>query len=137
MGALDDPSSIILDGITEIASTLDYNWVACLINKESLIVEIVGSEIFQAGTTQLADSEINQVIERINTTDPIGVADTTEIYPVVQELIDLEPQLLVHPITRDGVKLGILIAGGKNGDDPQVSSHETKLMESISGMLGA
>lgn len=137
MGSLDDPSSIILDGITEIASTLDYNWVACLINSECPIAEIIGSEVIQAGTTQLADSEVDRVIERVLTTEPIAVADTTEIYPVVGELIDLEPQLLVHPIMRDGKKLGMLIAGGKNGDDPQVSSHETKLMESISGMLGA
>lgn len=137
MGSLNEPESIIIDGITEIASTLDYNWVACLINHESPIAQIIGTEIFQAGTTQLADSEIKQVVERIQTTDPIAVADTTEIYPVTHDLIDLEPQILVHPITRDGVTLGYLIAGGKNGDDPQVSSHETKLMESISGMLGA
>lgn len=137
MGSLNEPESIIIDGITEIASTLDYNWVACLINHESPIAQIIGTEIFQAGTTQLADSEINQVVERIQTTDPIAVADTTEIYPVTHDLIDLEPQILVHPISRDGVTLGYLIAGGKNGDDPQVSSHETKLMESISGMLGA
>ena len=54
MGSLNEPESIIIDGITEIASTLDYNWVACLINHESPIAQIIGTEIFQAGTTQLA-----------------------------------------------------------------------------------
>ena len=137
MGSLNDPSGIILDGITEIASTLDYNWVACVINKEHAIFEIIDTEVHQAGTTQLADSEIAQVLERIRTTDPLGMADTTEIYPVEDGTIDLKPQILVHPIKRDGEILALLIAGGKNGDDPQVSSHETKLLESISGMLGA
>ena len=137
MGALNEPSGIILDGISEIASTLDYNWVACVINDDHSIAEIFEEHLYQAGTTQLADSEISRVLDCVLNTEPLGTADTTEIYPVEQGLPDLEPQILMHPITRNGEQLGMLIAGGKNGDDPQVSSHETKLMESISGMLGA
>ncbi|MGV6814670.1 MAG: HD domain-containing phosphohydrolase [Phycisphaerales bacterium] len=137
MGSLDDPSEIIFDGITEIASTLDYNWVACVIDPDHEVSAVVSELVQQAGTTQLAPSEIDQVLEHIRTNKPMGVADTTEIYPVIDGILDLEPQILVHPIMRNHDRLGILIAGGKNGDDPQVSSHETKLMESISGMLGA
>ncbi|MBL4699232.1 MAG: HD-GYP domain-containing protein [Phycisphaerales bacterium] len=137
MGSLDDPSGIIFDGISEIAATLDYNWVACVINKEHAVSQVIDSTFHQAGITQLADSEIQQLLKHIETTEPLGVADTTAIYPVEPGMADLEPQILVHPITRDGEDLGFLIAGGKNGDDPQVSSHETKLLESISGMLGA
>ena len=137
MGALDDPGGIIHDGITEIASTLDYNWVACVLDPNHGASKVVEQRIQQAGTTQLAEGEINQVLAHISKNDPMGVADTTAIYPSMINFQDLEPQILVHPIQRNGEQLGVLIAGGKNGDDPQVSSHETKLMESISGMLGA
>ena len=137
MGSLNEPSGIIVDGITEIASTLDYNWVACVIQKDHAIAEIIGTQIEQAGTMKLDIAEIDDLLERIESTEPLAVADTTDIYPVGRELAELEPQILVHPIERNGEVLGMLIAGGKNGDDPQVSSHETKLMESISGMLGA
>ncbi len=86
---------------------------------------------------KLTPQENQRVLEHIKNTEPIGYADTTAIYSVPLEFYQLEPQILVHPLTRDGEELGFLIAGGKCGDDPQVSSHETKLMESISGMLGA
>lgn len=137
MGAIKDTTEIIKSGITEIASTLDYNWVACVINGEHDITNVLDQLIHQAGTTQLAESEIQQVLTQIRTTDPAGIADMTKIFPVTQTLLDLEPQILVHPIEHEGEEYGLLIAGGKNGDDPQVSSHETKLLESISGMLGA
>lgn len=138
MGALSEPCGIINDGIVEIAATLDYNWVACVINTEHAVFEVVGTELHQAGTMQLDDDQIAQVLDTIRNNEPLGKADTTEIYPVGRNMPGLEPQLLVHPIIRgDDQQLGFLIAGGKNGDDPQVSSHETKLMESISGMLGA
>lgn len=137
MGALHDLGGIIYDGITEIASTLDYNWVACVINKEHAIFEVVGEEVHQVGTAQYEQEKIDHILDVINNTDPIGVADSTRIYAVDRTIAELEPQLLVHPIERNGELLGNLIAGGKNGDDPQVSSHETKLLESISGMLGA
>jgi len=137
MGTLRDLGGIVHDGITEIASTLDYNWVACVVNKDHPVAEVIDSLIHQAGTLQLDDEQIKLVLGMIHDTDPLGRADETEIYPVGQCMAGLEPQLLVHPIERSGDRLGLLIAGGKNGDDPQVSSHETKLMESISGMLGA
>ncbi len=137
MGALNEPDGIILDGITEIASTLDYNWVACVINRDHEIQRVVKSPIHQAGTRALDEEEIERVLAHVRTSESMGRADTTEIFSVLAGFEDLEPQILVHPIERGGEQLGVLIAAGKNGDDPQVSSHETKLMESISGMLGA
>lgn len=137
MGSLREPAGIIQDGIEEIASTLDYNWVACIINEDQNITDVLNTTTLQAGELNLDESQLQSVLEFIKNFEPIGNADTTEIYPVVNGMLELEPQLLVHPIERNNESLGFLIAGGKNGDDPQVSSHETKLMESISGMLGA
>jgi HD-GYP domain-containing protein (c-di-GMP phosphodiesterase class II) len=137
MGALDEPEGIIDDGICEIAATLDYKWVACCIRDDVDVRAVIDKALFQSGMLMLSEEQTEQVLEHIRTSEPLGFADTTEIYSVPVELFDLEPQILVHPLTRDGEQLGFLIAGGKCGDDPQVSSHETKLMESISGMLGA
>lgn len=137
MGALDDPEGIIEDGICEIASTLDYSWVACCIRDETEARQVLSTDLYQSGMCKLTPQENQRVLEHIKNIEPIGYADTTAIYSVPIEFYQLEPQILVHPLTRDGEELGFLIAGGKCGDDPQVSSHETKLMESISGMLGA
>ncbi len=137
MGAFNEPAGIIDDGITEIAATLDYNWAACVIDSKHPISEVLDRHIFQAGTLELDKTQLELVINSVRNIEPIGLADATRIYHADPSLVELEPQILVHPIERNGEELGILIAGGKNGDDPQVSSHETKLLESISGMLGA
>jgi HD-GYP domain-containing protein (c-di-GMP phosphodiesterase class II) len=137
MGSLHDPGNIILDGITEIASTLDYNWVACVINKDHDSFHIIGQSYYQAGIHRLNDEQVKLLVDSLNTSEPIGAADSTKIFPVDSSFPELEPQLLMHPIERNGTQMGMIIAGGKNGDDPQVSSHETKLLESIAGMLGA
>jgi len=137
MGALHEPEGIIEDGICEIAATLDYSWVACCIRDDVEARAVLSNDLFQSGMCKLTQDETLEIIEHIKNTEPLGYADTTAIYSVPLKFSQLEPQLLVHPLTRDGEELGFLIAGGKCGDDPQVSSHETKLMESISGMLGA
>jgi HD-GYP domain-containing protein (c-di-GMP phosphodiesterase class II) len=137
MGALNEPEGIIEDGICEIAATLDYKWVSCCIHDDVDIRAVINTNRFQSGMCKLTDEQTQQILEHIASSDPLGFADTTQIYSVPVDFSELEPQILVHPLTRDGEELGFLIAGGKCGDDPQVSSHETKLMESISGMLGA
>ena len=137
MGALHEPAGIIEDGITEIAATLDYSWVACCLRDDSGIIEILDSTLFQAGMCVMSKEQAAEIIEFTQESEELGNADRVTIYPVPRGFDELQPQLLVHPIERDGEQLGFLIAGGKQGDDPQVSSHETKLIESISGMLGA
>lgn len=137
MGALHEPEGIIEDGICEIAATLDYKWVACCINEEHDVRQVLNTHLFQSGMCKLSAEDTKRIIEHVEQSEPLGYADTTAIYSVPVEFSELEPQILVHPMTRDGEHLGFLISGGKCGDDPQVSSHETKLMESISGMLGA
>lgn len=137
MGALHEPAGIIEDGITEIAATLDYRWAACCIKDDSDVRNVLDSTLQQAGMCAFDPTQIASIIGHIETTQPLGTADSTTIFAVPEGFEHLEPQLLVHPIERNGELLGFLIAGGKNGDDPQVSSHETKLMESIAGMLGA
>lgn len=137
MGALNEPEGIIEDGISEIAATHDFKWVACCIHEDHDVLAVLPQSFYQAGVCCFTDEQTTSILEHIESNEPLGFADTTEIYSVPLEFSDLEPQILVHPLTRDGVQLGFLIVGGKGGDDPQVSSHETKLMESISGMLGA
>jgi HD-GYP domain-containing protein (c-di-GMP phosphodiesterase class II) len=137
MGGFRESDEIVEEGIEEIASTLEYSWAACAFNENSKTMSILSSSVFQAGELELSDADFNVIIDHIKSSEPIGYADFTEIYAVPLKFDQLRPQILAHPMLRDGEQVGVLIAGGKLGDDPQVSSHETKLMESISGMLGS
>jgi HD-GYP domain-containing protein (c-di-GMP phosphodiesterase class II) len=46
-------------------------------------------------------------------------------------------QILVHPVMRAGKVVGVVFAGDKFGDDPQVSSYDIQLLEAAAGYLGA
>lgn len=46
-------------------------------------------------------------------------------------------QLVVQPILRGNYVIGVIVAGDKNGDDPHVSSYDTRLLESAAVYAGA
>jgi HD-GYP domain-containing protein (c-di-GMP phosphodiesterase class II) len=45
-------------------------------------------------------------------------------------------QVLLQPIENEGEIVGVLLAGGKGGDDPALSSFETQLVEATAGFVG-
>lgn len=62
--------------------------------------------------------------------------------PVIAGFVDgmppsAGPQIVLQPITRKDRPVGLLMAGTKGGEDPQVSSYDTRLLESASGYLSA
>ncbi len=46
-------------------------------------------------------------------------------------------QVLVQPIVKDGIPFAAILAGGKRGSDPCVSSWDIQLIESAAGFLGS
>jgi len=50
---------------------------------------------------------------------------------------DEHPQVLAQPITCKGRNAGVLIVGGKHGDDPFVSSYDSQLVEATGGYISA
>jgi len=48
-----------------------------------------------------------------------------------------QPQLLAQPLLRDGKPVGILLAGGKGGRDPDISSYDLQLFEAAAGYIVA
>lgn len=44
-------------------------------------------------------------------------------------------QVITQPMLCKGHQIGVLVAGGKHGDDPMVSSYDTQLAEACSGFL--
>jgi len=45
--------------------------------------------------------------------------------------------VMIHPVQAHGRKYGWLLVGGKQGDDSYVSSHDTKTIDSITGIFAA
>jgi HD-GYP domain-containing protein (c-di-GMP phosphodiesterase class II) len=47
------------------------------------------------------------------------------------------PQLVVQPLMCKGQPIGVLVAGGKYGDDPDISSYDIQLVEAAAGYINA
>ncbi len=50
---------------------------------------------------------------------------------------DSTPQVVVQPVLCRGRGVGVLLCGGKHGDDPYVSSYDSQLMEATAGMVSS
>jgi HD-GYP domain-containing protein (c-di-GMP phosphodiesterase class II) len=129
MGSINEPGSFVRTTGEQIASTLMYRWVGIALKDSELV--------YQVGRDRLTEPVIRATLERIARETPTATAGTTEIYHVTEPDSALAPQLVAHPIERGGRRFGVLLAGGKMGDDPQVSTYETKSIESVCGLLGA
>ncbi len=129
MGSINEPGSFVRTTGEQIASTLMYRWVGIALND--------AKTIYQVGPERLTDEMAHATMARMANEAPAASAGTTEIYHIHDPNSPLAPQLVAHPIERGGRRFGVLLAGGKMGDDAQVSTYETKSIESVCGLLGA
>ncbi|MCC5822587.1 MAG: HD-GYP domain-containing protein [Phycisphaerales bacterium] len=133
MGSIDDPESFVRQTGEQVGSTLMYRWTTiCLDGRDGR-----DDRIFEIGQERLGEERVRAVLGRIELELPTATAGTTAIYQVDDASDPLSPQIVSHPIERNGRRFGLMIAGGKLGDDPQVSTYETKSIESVCGLLGA
>lgn len=133
MGAINEPQPFVRKICDRIASTLQYRWVSI-----ALDAGVDGDDgVYQVGKLRLETEAVRTMIARLAGQSPTATAGTTAIYQIADPASELAPQLVVHPIERGGQRYGVIIAGGKLGEDPQVSTYETKSIESVCGLLGA
>jgi HD-GYP domain-containing protein (c-di-GMP phosphodiesterase class II) len=137
MNSIKDTDGYIQRAIGHIAETLEYEWAACLLDEKHTIGQLVGTTLYQTGNAQFTDEEIDFIVDRVQNEVPVAFSDQTKIYAAGDRIRALSPQMLVHPIEQNGTVFGFLVAGGKRGDDPQVSSHDTKMLDAVSGILSA
>lgn len=137
MNSIRDTSGYILRAIEHVAESLEYQWAACLLDENHEIGKMLDHPVYQIGNVNLNSDDIDFVIDRVLNEEPVAFSDRTKIYPAGDHIKGLSPQMLVHPITQGETTFGYVIAGGKMGDDPQVSSNETKMLDAVAGILGA
>ena len=133
MGSIDDPESFVRTVGEQVSSTLMYRWTALVLDDRSGGPE----RVFEIGQDRIGDERVRGVIGRLDLELPTATAGTTSIYQVDDASDLLAPQIVAHPIERGGKRYGTMLAGGKLGEDPQVSTYETKSIESVCGLLGA
>ncbi|MBL4591041.1 MAG: HD-GYP domain-containing protein [Phycisphaerales bacterium] len=137
MNSINDSNGFIHRAIEHVVETLEYEWAACVISEEHPIGQLLNKSLYQVGANTLNDKEIGFIVDRVHNEQPVAYADRTKIYSAGEHIKVLSPQMLVHPIEQGGEVFGHIVVGGKRGEDPQVSSHETKMLDAVSGILSA
>lgn len=135
MTNLADPTLTLGQACRMLHEATPFGWVAVLFGDEPHVPERLRGHRFVAGAAAGGDNlagVLAAIYARVRT-DPapciLSGADAGANEPWAQ--------VVVQPLMAGPVAAGVLVAGQKQGDDPHVSSYDTRLLETVSGFVGA
>ncbi|HBS29073.1 MAG TPA: hypothetical protein DEB06_06400 [Phycisphaerales bacterium] len=134
MNQLSHPENFVRLCVRELHETLAYEWIALGFVADQRRARAMGGRLLTAGRTPLDEAGFQREIGRLvaGAAAPGNVVIAGEARgPLAQG----DSQILAHPVARDGQVVGVLFAGHKLGDDPQVSSADIKLLDAAAGYL--
>jgi len=134
MDAPDRPERLVRAALRELADTTEFAWVAFRgIEGERLCRDLREPLIVHVGES-IDGASVREAVGRFGE----GAADSEMILDDLGGFsLSVGPQVVIEPIHRNGQTIAHLLAGSKGGEDPQVSSYDTRLLESVCGYLGA
>ncbi|MBI1338260.1 MAG: HD domain-containing protein [Phycisphaera sp.] len=135
MNANAQPYEALTMACEQLRQVLEFGWVAIKLNGHQPLAELSGSLVFSG--------ELPCDIRDFTHECGALLADTTrdnwtrllnpERHPLAR-LVNAE--VITEPIIHDKQVIGVLMAGNKLGDDNEVSSVETQLVDAIADFLG-
>jgi len=134
MGQVEDPHAFLSLSMEMIGATLDYEWSGCLITTRTNDGETI---LIQHGDKRFDAVQIAAKIDSCRDVEPIAVCDGSAVYPADGIFRGLGAQFMFHPLATRERRFGWIIVSGKRGDDQCVSSHDTKTLDSIAGIVAS
>lgn len=136
MSTLKQPSRFGITAIERLHRITDFGWVAAAFPDSGVAHPLTETPVAWQGV-HLCDhaqvlSAASRFLARIGVTRNPVIAGFVEGLPA-----EAGPQIVLQPITRGGQPVGLLMAGSKGGEDPQVSSYDTRLLEAVAGYMSA
>lgn len=130
MRDVDEPVRFFEEAVASLVRTLPFGWVAIRLTETPWDEEAGGPLLVAAGEMPVGEKEIGELAREIS---PGSMTDESAILSggEVDRLIGSDQQVVVYPIRRLGRTSGTLVAGSKGGDDPQVSSYDTRLIDAV------
>jgi len=120
--------------LERLADTLHFRWFCVMIADDPDLPAEIAGKSFSYGMGRISDESLNEPLWHwVRSKQP---GESTGVLSLSSLGITGGGQIVAQPIVRDDHTNAILIAGGKRGDDPQVSSYDTKLISSVSGYVG-
>ncbi|MCW5767163.1 MAG: HD-GYP domain-containing protein [Phycisphaeraceae bacterium] len=136
MSTLRQPSQFGVMTIERLHRITDFGWIAASFPSDGTEHPLATTPVIWCGGRLCDDEAVIEAARKYLAQNLPSCA------PVIAGYVDglppaAGPQVVLQPITRKGRPVGLLMAGAKGGDDPQVSSYDTRLLESASGYLSA
>jgi HD-GYP domain-containing protein (c-di-GMP phosphodiesterase class II) len=136
MSTLQQPAKFGTMTIERLHRITEFGWVAAAFPPGGPEHPLAATPVIWSGQRLCDDASVlgaaEGFIRRVGVTASPVIAGFVEGLPP-----ESGPQVVLQPVTRRGHPVGLLMAGAKGGDDPQVSSYDTRLLESAAGYLSA
>lgn len=136
MGDVTQPERFVRHVCEQLSATLSFKWIAARFVRDERLTQALSDQVVVSGDApcsqqKLADATNRQLSAFEGRSDPFVICDMA-----CDGIVDATV-VLALPVTHAGDLAGILLAGDKQGNDPQVSSYDTQLLEAATGFMGA
>jgi HD-GYP domain-containing protein (c-di-GMP phosphodiesterase class II) len=125
-----EPHRFFDEAVRSLSKTLPFGWVAIRLDHAPWLETPERGLHANAGECPLHDKGIDALLDALPDDTPEMTSAILSGEPV-DSLIGPDEQVVVFPIRRDRGRQGVLLAGSKGGDDPQVSSYDTRLIDAV------
>lgn len=136
MGDPSQPQEFIRKALDRLTASMQFGWVGCWLGADPRARRVQADRAFSSGRSA---PDAARVEAAARTLAARVTADSKPLILNDTGGLPLPPgtQYLVQPVARNGALLGVLIAGDKAGDDPQVSSYDIHLLEAAGAFIAA
>lgn len=135
MNGLTQPAQFVENLCGRVRTTLSFGFVRAFFGQRDKLGETLAGKLIGSGDTTLR----LPLARALQTLIDSGTLENKAM--ILTELDGLPipgaGQVLIHPVLRAGRAVGVIAAGDKCGDDPQVSSYDIQLLEAAAGYMGA
>ncbi len=134
MHEIEQPDRFVRTVCEELLATLPFRWVAAAFMRNSPAAGAMERRVFVACEDAAAD-EIGPIAEW--TLDGLTPGEASVISGLEARVAGAPDgaEMVVHPVERKGEIIGAVVAGQKRGDDPHVTSVDSKLVAAAASNL--
>jgi HD-GYP domain-containing protein (c-di-GMP phosphodiesterase class II) len=114
-----------------VRTTLNFGWMVAHFGGTTETPKTLRGRTFWHGQLPEAQPVVEAYLRDLLTNETIENGPATSLGELACG------QVAMQTLTHKGKDVGVLIVGGKYGDDPDVSSYDTQLLEATAGFLGS
>jgi HD-GYP domain-containing protein (c-di-GMP phosphodiesterase class II) len=114
-------------------SARSFRWVTISFSAEKTVASRLRNLLVVSGKLPCAAERVRQISMKL-----LPRLAAPQVLEQVEQLSTREhPQVMVQPLMCKGQVIGVLAAGGKHGEDPDISSYDIQLIEAAAGYINA